>query len=90
MLRAFSCPTNYQSFSIAQRRRSLELSGLFLPITNVPAYRLGPVDKTGAETKFPRRAWSRPFGTNGKLAVKAFRLPLNPYLSEDGEQHEAS
>jgi len=69
----------------------LELSALFLPITNILAYRESPVVAiTSADrTKWPREAWSRPLGTNGTLAVKAFRRPLTPYLSEDGEQHEA-
>jgi len=75
----------------AQHHRSLELSGLFLPITNILAYRESPVVAITStdRTKWSREAWSRPLGTNGTLAVKAFRRPLTPYLSEDGEQHEA-
>jgi hypothetical protein len=77
------------SSQLAQCRRSLELSGLFLSPANVQAYRLGAVDKTGAETKCPGRAWFRTLGTNGKLAAKTFCLSLASYLSEDAEQHEA-
>ncbi len=58
-------------------------------LTSLPAYRLDPVEKTGADTRSRRPAIYRPLGTNGKVAVRAFRLPLTPYLTEDGEQHEA-